>query len=486
MAMRETDRLLETYLPPRDGFVLESFVATTYKIDWEFVEEELLAPALGVRSPVSRLSAFRSELERRLERSEITIIYDIRGSERQRLSPQIDPVPIVGRKLHAKITLLLWSEIVESNQEPRKLARLIVGSANLTRMGFRQNYEVVSAIDFAGRGSPSNQLLLDAVQLIRDITTGVRPPRLENQLRDFERFAKGLPEVEPSETYPWKFVNAGSALRTLQDAWKSFGELTPQTIRIASPFWPEGDDAAMPVARIVNWFGLPNKMELICQGKIGTNGRNIIPIFPSSLITGLQKQMDCPLFVKPAHPNYGVKEENLSDSGEVTEDERLDRSALTPIQARRDLHGKVIAICGQRGSVLYIGSSNYTRRGLGLSVNGEIRGEGGNWEAGFVYKLSPRQSAIIDEILAFAGPSIEIQPDKHFQVQELQRDPDPPAPTFLHEIVAEEAKITIRFQNDEQIPEDLIILMPNRLDKDQYLILFDRKQGSPSRNPYIT
>jgi len=65
--MERSCRLIDYYLPPGEGFVLESLVATTYQVDFEFFEEELLAAALGVRSPVSRLRAFRSELERRLQ-----------------------------------------------------------------------------------------------------------------------------------------------------------------------------------------------------------------------------------------------------------------------------------------------------------------------------------------------------------------------------------------------------------------------------------
>src|SRR3954451_17952054 len=100
--METTRRLTDYYLPPGEGFVLESLVATTYQVDFEFVEEELLAAALGVRSPVSRLKAFRSELERRLQKTEVSVLYDLGGCERlTRLSPRIDAIPVYGRKLHS-------------------------------------------------------------------------------------------------------------------------------------------------------------------------------------------------------------------------------------------------------------------------------------------------------------------------------------------------------------------------------------------------
>src|SRR6266404_3519162 len=101
MLMSErTRRLLDYYLPPGEGFVLESLIATTYQVDFEFLEEELLAAALGVRSPVSRQRAFRSELERRLQKTYVSVLYDLGGCERlARLSPRIDAIPVAARKL---------------------------------------------------------------------------------------------------------------------------------------------------------------------------------------------------------------------------------------------------------------------------------------------------------------------------------------------------------------------------------------------------
>jgi len=73
--MDNSQRLIDLYLPPAEGFVLESLVATTYQVDFEFFEEELLAAALGVRSPISRMRAFRSELERRLQTTDVSVLY---------------------------------------------------------------------------------------------------------------------------------------------------------------------------------------------------------------------------------------------------------------------------------------------------------------------------------------------------------------------------------------------------------------------------
>jgi hypothetical protein len=174
--MDRTRRLIDSYLPPGEGFVLESLVATTYQVDFEFFEEELLAAALGVRSPVSRQKAFRSELERRLQKCEVSVLYDAAGCEKlARLSPRIDPIPIASRKLHSKISLLTWiRDITAKGATSDRRLRLIVGSANLTRPGFRQNYECVVSMDFGGRNTSPRSLLTKAIVLVQGncVTSG--------------------------------------------------------------------------------------------------------------------------------------------------------------------------------------------------------------------------------------------------------------------------------------------------------------------------
>src|ERR1019366_1993057 len=138
--METTRRLIDHYLPPGEGFVLESLIATTYQIDFEFLEEELLSAALGVRSPLTRPRAFRTELERKLQKTEISVLYDPRGCETlTRFSPRIDAIPISARKLHSKISVLMWSRENSGDNLPDRRMRLLIGSANLTRPGFREN-----------------------------------------------------------------------------------------------------------------------------------------------------------------------------------------------------------------------------------------------------------------------------------------------------------------------------------------------------------
>lgn len=463
-------RLLDFYVPPKDDLVLESFVATTYKIDWEFVEEELLATALGVRSSVSRIAAFRAELERRLDSCDVTILHDLRASVRRaRLSPRIDPLPLTRRKLHAKITLLLWSAPQQEGEAIRRQARLIVGSANLTRQGFRENYEVVSAIDFGGHGSAPGQLLLGAVDLIADMSKETGSRRLDEQLSGFRQFARDLSGGEQSENQPRRFVTANSAMEALEEVWRSFRESTPQAVIVASPFWPQGDCPGEPVVALVRKFGVPARVELICESAPDAKGSRSVPLLPGGIPSALRAALNCPILIRPSMANYDVGDtESENETGELMEDQRLPVRVEQSLAVRRALHAKIVAVRGARGCALYIGSSNCTRRGFALSGAGT--GGSSNWEAGFVYRLG-RNHSIVDQLLLFAGPAVEVPADGRVETREPECEPEPPVPLFLHEVVAVGTRITVRLREDEPVPPDLVIAMPDRANPERLFLL---------------
>jgi hypothetical protein len=477
MPMASSRRLLELYLPPAEGMTLESAVMTTYRVDWTFLEEDLLAPALGVRSPVSRLRAFRSELERRLQGCEITVLYDLRAAEREsRLSPQIDPIPIAGRKLHAKVSLLLWSAQTPDGV-PKKHARLIVGSANLTRAGFRESYEVIAALDYGERATSPPRLFRDAVRLVREISAESCPPRLQAQLATLEQFADGLRAEEPDSDQPWRLVGALEVVPSLAEAWRQVGEGAPRALVIASPFWPEGDDPAEAIVELTRRFGQPGQIELICQAGTTAIGGELVPVLPAVLPHALKARVGCKVVVRAARWDIGIDAETPVDTGETTEDDVIAPEGRRLPEGRRALHAKVIAVRGARGSVLYVGSSNCTRRGLALGRGPDVVPRVANWEAGLIYQLPPKRSGVIDEVLRFAGPPIEVRLDRPLQTEAPERDPDPPAPTFLEEVVGAGTVLTVKFRASATVPEDLILLMPDQRDRERYWLLWHRKPG---------
>lgn len=457
--MEQTNRLIDYYLPPSEGFVLESLIATTYQVDFEFLEEELLAVAFGVRSPISRLRAFRSELERKLQKAEVSVLYDLSGCDRlARLSPRIDAIPIVARKLHSKISLLMWvREDRVGGEKPDRRMRLIVGSANLTRLGFRQNYECVVSIDYGGRSSSSRALLTTAIGFVQEIAAESKSPQLASQLAAFTAQADLLPDGTTGPNDPLALVAAPDVVPTIRDSWAAISKKAPETVTLVSPFWAEGTTAAEGLADLFQQLGPPANLELVCRGEMSADGKTWLPVFDSSVAIELKKRLSSRLCLRAALPDTGDHHafESSEEIGDETEEkefaDRLGNGNHILLENQRALHAKVILVDGTEGSVLYAGSSNCTGRGLGL-------GGPTNSEAGFVYRLTPRQRKQLVGLLEFAGPVTEVHADRVPATVQPADEEEVSVPTFLAEVIASGSIVTVRFR--DIVPSDLILLMP--------------------------
>lgn len=476
--MERTNRLVDCYLPPGEGFALESLVATTYQVDFEFVEEELLAAALGVRSPVNRLRAFRSELERKLQSAEVSVLYDLSGCERlARLSPRIDAIPILDRKLHSKISLLMWARESRSNgAPPERRIRLIVGSANLTRNGFRQNYECVTSLDFGGRSTTPRKLLTKAIELVAQISTELMSPQLSRQLAAFSQQAALIDEGTQGVEEPVALVDATEVVPSIKSLWAAISSNPPETVTVVSPFWTEGSSAAKALTDLfVEQLGSPANTQLICRGELSADGKSWLPVFDSRLALELKKSLNGRLYLRATIPDsrpdrLQAIDDEIGDELEEKEfSSRFEGRKQNSSEVQRALHAKLILVDGAAGSVLYAGSSNCTRRGLGL-------GGPTNYEAGLIYRLTPRQRKQLTGLLEFAGEATEVRTDTAPTTIEPIKDEEAFVPTFLAEVIASGSVVTIRFR--DSVPLDLVLLMPipARAGDNGYWILY-RKNG---------
>ena len=458
--MERSCRLIDHYLPPPgEGFVLESLVATTYQVDFEFFEEELLAAALGIRSSVSRLKAFRSELERRLQKAEVSVLYDLAGCDKlARLSPRIDAIPVAARKLHSKISLLMWvREGRVDGAPPDRRMRLIVGSANLTRHGFRQNYECVVSVDYGGRNSGSRSLLTTAIGLVQQIGAETQIPQLSRQLAAFTAQASLLPDGTSGPDDPVMLVAANEVVSAIRESWAALSNEAPETVTVVSPFWAEGSTAPEALFHLFQRLGSPASLEMVCCGERSADGKTWLPVFDSSLAIELKNRLRSRLYLRAALPNAGQQDSSptVTDSGDELEEKelatRLEAANPNGAEVRRSLHAKMILVDGAAGSVLYAGSSNCTRRGLGL-------GGPTNFEAGVVYRLTPRQKKQVSGLLTFAGPATEVLSGKPPSTVQPASEEEKFVPSFLSEVVASGTMVTVRFR--ETVPADVVLLMP--------------------------
>jgi hypothetical protein len=473
-------KLIDFYTPPEEGYVLESFLATTYQVDFEFFEDDLLALALGVRTPANRGRAFRADIERRLQTATVSVLYDLRGCPKlRRASPRIDALPVITRKQHAKVSLLAWVKRGEGTSEPVKRVRLIVGSANLTRQGFRENYECASALDFGGAKSRGRGLLLRALDLVASMGGECESAQLDSQLEEFRAFAQGVSTDPLPQDAPVTFVSAEDALQELSRAWEELDGSNPELATVVSPFWPEGSTAGAALAELISHFANPKRVDLVCRGVEAPNGRDWIPEFDPAVAAELKGKISSRLFLMPALPSAGV-DEDANDRGDESEVDEIGRYRPSgPADKgvpRRALHAKMIWLDGKKGSVGYIGSSNCTRRGMAL-------GAPSNWEAGLIYQVSRSARARMD-LLGIAGKGFEVMAGKLPPAKKPQKDEENPVPNFLADIVARQHDVTIRFQKNIAAPENFEILMPvpTPLGDGGYWLVYQRRDGKvPTR-----
>ena len=355
-------RLIELWEPPQ-GYRLESVVATTYELHADFLEEDLLPVALGLRLPPARGRDFRLELERALENAEVSVFFHAgRYQPGLRRSPRIDLVPLPeGRypKLHAKVALLRFVNPAAS-EFVHQIVRLVVASANLTSSGYRSNIEVAAVIDDApGASAEAATTVRDAADWLK-LLVGSSTDQVASQLRHMKTVFEN--RSMPRRDARLRFIGLPSrkGFPSLVGSGEQVNELT-----IASPFWPTGRDLADVAA------GLSR----LCGGDwgtvrlIGPAGRdeqgNARPVVPAGLVRSLL-DAGARVQVAAADPGYGCAPEDDGDKGDKGEFDELAERSGSNLDGNRSLHAKALLAIGGETTRLAIGSFNLTRRGLGL------------------------------------------------------------------------------------------------------------------------
>ena len=380
-------RLVERWEAPQ-GYRLASVIATTYELQADFLEEELLPVALGLRLPPARGRDFRLELEHALGDTEVSIFFHPgRYQPGLRRSPRIDLVPLPERrypKLHAKVVLMRFVTPAALEAE-HQIIRLVVGSANLTGAGYRSNIEVAASVDDTRGGSPEAATAVrDAVDWLERLI-GPTTDQVARQLRDMKAVFESRPE--PRRDSRLRFVGLPSAdgFPPLAGPGERVDELT-----IASPFWPSGDDlsdVATALARLCG--GRWKAVRLIGPTDLDERG-NARPVIPAALV-GALLDAGAKVEVAAADPGYGCVTADEDDEGEF--DGVAERRGSNP-QGNRSLHAKALLAIGGKTTRLAIGSFNLTRKGLGLVHNS-------NAEAGLLWSLPNDKASGLDDVVSF-------------------------------------------------------------------------------------
>ena len=394
-------RLLETWEPPR-GYRLASVVATTYELDADFLEEDLLLTALGLQFAPARGREFRLELEHALQDTEVSIFFHPdRYRPGLRRSPRIDLLALPEgpyRKLHAKVALLRFVAPAAPQAE-NQIIRLCVGSANLTGSGYRSNIEVAASIDHApGTSAEIATAVQDAVDWSESL---VRPStsQVSRQFRDIRAVLSARPARRQKKRIRFIGLPSENGFPSLVDPGDRIDSLT-----ITSPFWPSGDDLSDVAAALKRLCGGRWKtVRLIGPCDLDEHGV-ARPAIPAALVRALLDN-GASVEVAAADPGYGCTSSGDDEDGEF--DGVAERRRTNP-EGNRMLHAKGLLAVGAKTTRLAIGSFNLTRKGLGLVRSGNV-------EAGMLWTLPNKRASNLKDLasIGIAWKKVTRRPEEH-------------------------------------------------------------------------
>jgi hypothetical protein len=334
-------------------------ITTTFTFDAGFFEEECLARFLDVDSLPDREGlAYLLEKENRLGAVYAGVLVDqhYAGVDHS-MRWDVLPVCIPNGLQHAKISILAWANLVLA----------LVASANLTPHGCRTNQEVAGTFTFLPEGSEKEEFhlccsffenLLNFVPGDRDDPAKIRALGFIHQVRDrVDSWKEKAPRksglrrhfvftmLANSSRDPTSGIGTErqSALVSCLEKCRRYGP-APAKASVASPFFdPESDNRH------------DQATSALCKGM----GR------------GITRHLT---FCVPAigHQEEGSLRLAAPLSLFTTGSKRADQVAVEVLPSKdndhneRAWHAKMLRLENQAYSALMVGSSNFTRAGLGL------------------------------------------------------------------------------------------------------------------------
>ena len=355
-------RLLDAWTPPPDAGSPIGCVATTFTFDPVFFEEQCLGRLVQMETGANEDGRlYLVEREEKLSQLACAAVLVDQHNCRGTRSLRWDLLPARIQKgiLHAKVSLLAWSNLV----------RLVVASANLTPDGYQRNQEIFGVLDYHEASESPLECLREVLDFLGDASAMVSwPPPQCRALGRWQGFLKRVRQLAVTKSWgrestPKKgprvhLVVTGpgkpDAFAAIQKNWPSGGP--PKWAVVTSPFFdpPENDQPNKPAEAL--WDLLNQKGEATAEFNVIAEEipgeEKLLVHAPRSLIeTG------------PLHrPDVEVCVSRLELDG-------------------RPLHAKSLWLESDYWWGHLIGSSNFTTAGLGLGPRTNI-------EANLLYLLS--------------------------------------------------------------------------------------------------
>ena len=341
-------KLLDAWSPSEQAGDPIGCVSTSFTFDAAFFEEECLARFLGLETDASEApTAYLIEREEKLAQvvcaSALVDQHFARGTRSLRWDLLPARLPRGAGILHAKVSLLLWSQ----------QARLVVASANLTEPGYRHNHEVFAALDYSVGSSSPLAVLDEVIEFLRETVklavgddAAASPSvgrwnelldRAGTMTRDW-----GMTDAPRGTDQPRVF-----AVLTGPDRTSVFDQLRDrrsepsplQRAFVISPFFDEADATNRPAREL--WSLLKQRGEAFVEYHVAVE----------------EVPCEAALLVRAPNLSLAVPENRTQIA---TRFQRL------TLDEDRPLHAKCLWLDNDRTILHMIGSSNFTSAGLGL------------------------------------------------------------------------------------------------------------------------
>lgn len=340
--------LLEAWRPPRGAGDPVGCLATTFTFDPQLFDEECLARFLEIDSLADREGlAYLLEREDRLGPTYAGILVDHRqAGVDHSLRWDVLPVRIPRGKQHAKLSLLAWTRHV----------RVVIASANLTTHGYRFNQEVAGTIELSPDKAP-HSLLTESCDFLESLFAWVAGTAEDPAIQRAHAFITLVRKQVSSWTTSPRSSHltnhlaftlpsrggraAASSLDSCISACRSYGSL-PSRVWIASPFFdpavpPKSDEVASALCK---QMGRGTRGVTFCVPAIGNEQGKQRLAAPKSLIETVEPLVD-----------------QLSVEALPSADK--DKNP-------RPWHAKMLSLEANQYTTLMIGSSNFTKAGMGI------------------------------------------------------------------------------------------------------------------------
>ncbi|GMR20794.1 MAG: hypothetical protein BMS9Abin36_1391 [Gammaproteobacteria bacterium] len=352
---RRTKKLLDQWLPPEHAGKPIGCLSTTFTFSAALFEEQCLSNFLAMDSEPNQDGALYL-IEREEKMSGLcgtVVMVDSRHiSESHSLRWDVIPARVAGGCQHAKVSLLVWQGHI----------RIIIASANLTEQGYCKNQEVFGVLDYEQSSTFPRQALVDVLNFLEALPDRVSVPKESSVVERWQAvIAKarqigvlwGADEADLKISIQPIFVvpKGPNIFDQIRAAWESRGGIARAYVK--SPFFDtEEAKAEITVNELTRLLNARNVERTISwyttAEKAPEEERWLMHIPRASQTIPERKQMTS----------------------------RYRRIGETPSEAEgepyRPLHAKAMWFEGQRWSGFLCGSSNFTQRGTGLSIQPNI------------------------------------------------------------------------------------------------------------------